>query len=348
METYNFPFENRDVYYDYSNKDDIEKVKMGKKIGLNTMSINIIMSSGTYDAYNNIEDDGLDIEKYNYFIDFIDLSYFQDVKYLKFYMNNGLIRYIDISKKKPIFPPILEYLSIKFFNEFSIKSDIENCILYLPELPKSIKYMEIIINEAVISNSAMSFDELDVLIEKFINKLNDWLPVDLEFLEANFPIKNLEKFTNLNTYIINDEYIVDYPIINNLPNNLIRLEIRYLGYNHPFENLPVSLEVLIFRQCRIGYYYDGYPHRLSYLPHNLKILVMPDCESMDGDSCGVDLENLPPMLKVLKLPKYNHTTVCLDNLPDSIEYIARYSMHNKCECLQNKLPKSLKNLILRD
>lgn len=190
--------------------------------------------------------------------------------------------------------------------------------------------------------------EYDSETEKqVIDLINELLPRTLEYLHVNFIIKNINEFTNLKIFKISSEGSYKAPL-DNLPESLEWLEIHAHDFNHPLNNLPNNLKVLIFNQFRIFSYYDGYEHSLNNLPMSLKVLVMPETDMMDGTTNVEICNNLPPMLKYLSVPNYV-SNLDWNTLPDSLEVLEALNILSKMkkqEIIINKLPKSLKEVII--
>ena len=98
-------------------------------------------------------------------------------------------------------------------------------------------------------------------------------------------------------------------------------------YIHSLNNLPINLEELI-----LNVYYTG---NLDYLPHNLKNL---DC---NNTTLSATLDNLPSGLLDLKVPQ--HYDRPLENLPQQLESLQIYYEYNHP---LRHLPATLKDLDL--
>ena len=180
-----------------------------------------------------------------------------------------------------------------------------------------------------------------------INFINELLPRKLEYLHVNFIIPNINEFTSLKTFKISREGSYKAPL-DNLPASLEWLEIHAHDFNHPLNNLPNNMKVLIFNQFRLFNYYDGYKHSLNNLPLSLEVLVMPETDMMDGTTSKEICDNLPVRLRYLSVPKYVNNLEW-DALPDSLEVLEALtilSQMNMQDIKVNKLPSSLIEVII--
>ena len=193
-----------------------------------------------------------------------------------------------------------------------------------------------------------TYDSLEAE-SQVINKINELLPRTLEYLRVNFIIKNINEFTSLKVFKIDDDCSYNVPL-DNLPASLEWLEINAIDFNYPLYNLPCNLKVLIFSSDRILNYSDGYMHSLNYLPLSLEVLFMPDTIMMDGTTKAEICNNLPPKVKYLYVPTMVVNNLDWNALPESLEVLDAplilYQMQQK-EITINKLPKALKEVRIR-
>ena len=182
-----------------------------------------------------------------------------------------------------------------------------------------------------------------------INNINEFLPRTLEYLRVNFIIKNINEFTSLRVFKIDDSSSYKFPL-DNLPESLEWLEIDATDFNYPLYNLPCKLKVLLFSNSRLWNYDDGYMHSLNYLPLSLEVLVMPDTQMMDGTTKAEICNNLPQKLKYLRVPAMGDTNLDWNALPESLEVLEVSNilcqMHDK-KIIINKLPKTLKEVRIK-
>jgi hypothetical protein len=270
----------------------------------------------------------------------------EHIKYIK--LSFEPIHYVDI-------PKLLSSSSLEFVNITMPLSGIfnHNMLDYI-KLSKSIKALDLNFfnddpnadadEDAARDSNKKIQDAVDLMIKKSI------IPRDIEYLEINFQLPNIEKYTNLKTLVIsafrNSEY--NYSL-DNLPESLEWLEIHPMGFNQPVNNLPANLKVLIFCQNRIWNYYYGYTHSLNNLPSSLEVLYFPECTNFDGtpvdktyDEQSI-LENLPPNLRILSIPKYMPDNINYNSLPDSIEIIF-WDGFEECYRKISRFPTSLKKI----
>jgi len=193
-----------------------------------------------------------------------------------------------------------------------------------------------------------TYDSLEAE-SQVINKINELLPRTLEYLRVNFIIKNINEFTSLKVFKIDDDCSYNVPL-DNLPASLEWLEINAIDFNYPLYNLPCNLKVLIFSSDRILNYSDGYMHSLNYLPLSLEVLFMPDTIMMDGTTKAEICNNLPPKVKYLYVPTMVVNNLDWNALPESLEILDApqilYRMQLN-EITINKLPKALKEVRIR-
>lgn len=336
-------------------------------------------------------------------------EYLQSYKYPFENFDNSTRLTLDFFSEKKIVPDYIEYLTVDFPLTLTTYEDYEN---YLPILPNSIKYFQIILNplnhikdndekikifnlindwipknieylgifisEFIISyedfiislpritdKNNIKFIEIDhtdtqdveyifynepnnpdnLRISKIFQKINDWIPKNVEYLKTSMYIENIHLFQNLKTFGISPTYFGNKYNTNELPENVIRLDIDKLGFCEPLDNLPLNLEVLILNnEDRPSNYCSEYPYELNNLPPGLKILCMPAYNNYDGNTI-INLLDLPNSLLFLSLTIYFkiEDKISLNHLPDSLEYIVLNTFdENFLEI--NKLPKSLKTL----
>lgn len=242
------------------------------------------------------------------------------------------------------FPDNLEYLEI--VTEIDKFTEYANDNIVLPPLPKTLKHIKICITgETGYSDFDINSDYVRKITDKLIGFLHP-VAETLESLCVNWNILDFTPFKNLKTFILNnsDIYIKD---LDNLPNTLEILIIQSVEFNSPLNNLPPSLKYLSMSQSYTTYYTNGYSHKLEQLPASLEVLIYPDIIGVSGEDFGITFDNLPPNLKYLSLPAL-HTrcldrTLSFDNLPDSIEVIDCRGKHiDNCNIEFTRKPKNLK------
>lgn len=217
-----------------------------------------------------------------------------------------------------------------------IKNNVNNYQLILfnttiNELIKNIHNKNLILIEINFSTCAMDIYQLDYF-PNFIKKLKldfkfncdilNKLPENLEYLEIHSNPREIK--TELN----------------NLPNKLKVLSMIEITYNLPLDNLPSSLEKLIYHS-----FYE-YNHNLDNLPSNLnflEIFLSPsknlNCINLTPLNDVNVYNNLPDNLEVLKLQKYGGLEINkypkklktfelytpkkyqINNVPENVEYI---------------------------
>ena len=272
----------------------------------------------------------------------------EHIKYIQ--LSCEPIHYVDI-------PKLLSSSSLEFVKITMPLSGIfnHNMLDYI-KLSKSIKALDLNFfnddpnadadEDAARDSNKKIQDAVDLMIKKSI------IPRDIEYLEINFQLPNIEKYTNLKTLVISAFQNTEYNYsLDNLPVSLEWLEIYPMGFYQPVNNLPANLKVLIFGQNRIQNYYNGYHHSVDNLPPSLEVLYLP--EFLIWDENKVDetynlsnhsiLENLPPNLRILSIPEYMPDNINYNSLPDSIEIIFWY-WFEKCYRKISRFPTSLKKI----
>lgn len=265
------------------------------------------------------------------------------IKYLR-------LNCLEFHYKNLILPETLEYLKLHLSLSDIFKNNILDCIT----LPTSIKSLSIILDNVILNYDMLNNNMIDTIadinlftkaVEKLLNNTNFKIPKNIEYLKINFQLPNIEEYTNLKVLVLdafqNTEF--NYPL-DNLPATLEWLEIHSLQFNHPLANLPPNLKVLIFAQNRIWNYYDGYKHSLNELPPGLQVLHFPECCSLEGKLYLANFENLPPLLKVLRIPKIMLSDMNYNCLPDSIEILG-WPEFRKCYKNVSRFPANLQHII---
>ncbi len=115
-------------------------------------------------------------------------------------------------------------------------------------------------------------------------------------------------------------------LIDNLPEQITRIELQNYNYSQPLDNLPSGTKSLKI-------YSSKYPNKLNNLPETLEFLWI--------GGVSQPLENLPNSLKILHLKEYFHP---LNNLPNGLEELV-INEPNQDISLDN-LPNSIKTLFV--
>jgi hypothetical protein len=189
----------------------------------------------------------------------------------------------------------------------------DNILEYI-NLPVSIKSLTILLSNDLVD---VTDDIIDApshpspQIRNVNDKLNKFIPKNIEYLEVNFNIYDYESYKSLKTLIIRSEPRDFYPKfqpLDNLPESLEWLDIHHPDFNHPLNNLPSNLKFLRVGQGRIASFNRCYMYNLDMLPISLEVLFFPDNEKhysyVDGYNYDYSLDNLPPNLKILNIPEY--------------------------------------------
>jgi hypothetical protein len=253
------------------------------------------------------------------------------------------IHYADIPKL--LLSSSLEFVKIRM----PLSGIFNHNMLDYIKLSKSLKALSLILyNDDPNADAKKIQDAVDLIIKKSI------IPCDIENLLINFYLPNINEYKNLKTLEIsgfkNEEY--NYSL-DNLPESLEWLEIHPIGFNQPVNNLPSNLKVLIFGKNRLeNNYHNGYKHLLTNLPYSLEILLLPELLILDkntkvDETCNLSIqsifENLPPNLRILRLPQYMPDNINYNLLPDSIEIIMWF-WFEKCYKEIFRFPTSLKKI----
>jgi len=282
---------------------------------------------------NNIQENskiGLDIHLDSSELDKI-LVIPQHIKYLRFQCHE--LHYDNL-----ILPDTLEYIKL----DISLYSFIKNFKEKQIKLPKSLKSLTLIIDNP----DASIRKSINEVIEHIYSTQKDII-TNLEYLRINFHISEIHKFTNLKVLFLDGFQNTEWnEPLDTLPPYLEWLEIHSLQFNHPLNNLPAGLKVLIFGQNRIWNYYDGYQHPLDNISPSLEVLHFPECCSIEGSSylAASSFENLPPSLKILRIPKIIPDETNFNCLPDSIETLEWYEFRKHYKQI-SKFPANLKKII---
>jgi hypothetical protein len=254
------------------------------------------------------------------------------IKYLR--LNCRAFHYNNL-----IFPTALEYLKLHLLVYDIFKSDILDCIT----LPASIKSLSIILDYEML-DTIVDDNTITEAVAKIMNNTNFKIPKNIEYLEINFHLPNIEEYTNLKVLEISDfqNHEFNEPL-DNLPESLEWLSIHPLGFNRPLANLPSGLKVLIFAEIRTGNGFDGYQHSLDELPSGLEILEFPEFCSSKRMKCLATLENLPPALKILRIPSNMPYDMNYNCLPNSIELLEWRAFR---QCYLSRIPANLKKIVV--
>lgn len=255
------------------------------------------------------------------------------IKYLR--LNCRAVHY-----KNLIWSSTLEYLQLIL----SLSDILDDNILDFITLPSDIKSLSISIIQDPDNIQYQDDTTINDQVEKLLNNINFKIPKNIEYLKINFQIPNIEEYTNLKVLVLdgceNTEF--NYPL-DNLPASLEWLEIHSLQFNQPLENLPAGLKVLIFRQNRIWNYHDGYQHSLDGLPSGLEVLHFPESCTPEGIKYLATFENLPPTLKLLRIPRVMVADMNYDCLPDSIEILEWFEFRGVYDKV-SRFPANLKKI----
>lgn len=222
-----------------------------------------------------------------------------------------------------------------YLSSIPIPADVKYCVL-------DVKFDAEEYNLPDYSYEALKRSGKFEILERINEQLDAILPhSQIEYLYCGFQIKNITKYTNLKTLIL--EYCDIYYELNNLPASLLRLEIWVARFSRTLDNLPPNLKVLRIDTGGTGNYCSGYPHPLNNLPSGLEILYFPETISMDSDDYPANFEHLPSGLKYLYLQPDYAKTINFNLMPDSVEVI---EIHNFADIvtLMNKYPASLKKV----
>jgi hypothetical protein len=82
---------------------------------------------------------------------------------------------------------------------------------------------------------------------------------------------------------------------------------------------------------------------LDELPSGLEVLHFPECCTLEGINYLATFENLPPTLKLLRIPRFMATDINYDCLPDTIEIIEWLDFRSVYEKV-SRFPANLKNI----
>jgi len=354
LEKYNIEIEgldykeyNSDLYFEINLYDLIrnkvsEPIVSSKYDGLdifcNEVGFDRLDSNGTSSDYSKM--DKLVIpEHIKYLVLHLDLERYDNIvithklEYVEIHLS-----IYDIDMNKIIFH--------NFIKQISQYSDMKSlCLILNYELENFLNRRRILNLPEI---DTYKYDSLEKE-SQVINYINELLPRTLEYLRVNFIITNINEFTSLRVFKIEDDCSYNVPL-DNLPESLEWLEINTDDFNYPLYNLPCKLKVLIFSHNRAWNYTNGYMHSLNFLPLSLEVLFMPDTIMMDGTTKAEICNNLPPKLKYLYVPTMVVNNLDWNALPESLEVLDAplilYQMQQK-EITINKLPKALKEVRIR-
>jgi hypothetical protein len=305
-----------------------------------------------------------------------------DVKGLLIYLDDPEITEESLNHllhPKIIIPEHIKYLKLdcppRYYSNLCLHSNLEYLELYITtsmifedileyiKIPISVKLLTILLSNDLVDNIddtipfhpspqirnvKISTDEKNLMVA--LEKLNKFIPKNVEYLEINFHISNYENYKSLKTLIIRSEprdFYPEFQPIDNLPESLEWLDIHHPDFNHPLNNLPSNLKFLRVGQGRISTFTRCYNYNLDMLPISLEVLFFPDNEKhysyVDGYNYDYSLDNLPPNLKILNIPEYIHEGTNFNNLPDSIE-ILEWTEFDKYHKYITRFPKNLKEI----
>ena len=178
-------------------------------------------------------------------------------------------------------------------------------ITYLPippeDFPKSIKYI-------MYYKRYMVYRERSIVVIYFTPINNSEMIDDYNYASDNILLDALVKYNKL--------IYRDIRPLNWLPNGVKILEITNTSFNHPLDNLPPSLEALLFNEdYKIHNNEFIFNHPLDNLPHGLKILVLVLMHDYRHQ-----LYNLPTGLEYLVLASLG---INGRNQIDNLEYLRK-------------------------
>ena len=123
-----------------------------------------------------------------------------------------------------------------------------------------------------------------------------------------------------------------------VPNHITHLELCYMVYNYPLENLPPGLIYLHLKH--LGISDCGFNQPLDNLPSGLKYLILSQLKY------NHPLDNLPPGLEYLAIDTLVDFNQPFNNLPQSLKYLSINHISRSYEYSITELPDSIEHLYL--
>lgn len=213
-------------------------------------------------------------------------------------------------------------IKISFDESMDSNDKCYQIVLYnteIKDLLKNIYKKNITTIKINFSSCALDLYQIDIF-PKFIKKIILQFKFNCEILK-NLP----EELEHLHIYDNIKEIKTE---LNNLPNKLKILEMSYINYNLPLDNLPNNLEKLtLYFSSRYDYDFDNLPSSLNYLEIifnyniNNKIRVFNNLPQKIehlkfNNRDGIIINKYPSDLKILELYSINRPT----NIPKNIKY----------------------------
>lgn len=122
------------------------------------------------------------------------------------------------------------------------------------------------------------------------------------------------------------------------PSHITHLELCYMVYNYPLENLPTGLIYLHLKH--LGISDCGFNQPLDNLPSGLKYLILSQLKY------NHPLDNLPPGLEYLAIDTLVDFSQPFNNLPQSLKYLSINHISRSYEYSITELPDSIEHLYL--